>query len=73
MMDVKTLTKSFPLMSFKDPKTKGCLDQNAGILYADRCLKAFQVRCFSQTVVSAAICGVFTGTVCSIVSSIFGG
>ena len=44
MMDLEALVKAYPLMSFKDTKSVGCVDQSAGVLYAERCLQAFQVR-----------------------------
>ena len=44
MYDQKALTKRYPTISFGDPKMQGCVDKSAGILYADRCLKALQVN-----------------------------
>ena len=44
MYDQKALTLRYPTISFGDPKMQGCVDKSAGILYADRCLKALQVN-----------------------------
>lgn len=43
LLDQKKLTENYPLMSFKDLKYVGCLDESAGTLFADKCLQAFQV------------------------------
>ena len=43
-MGVNTLRAGYPMMSFTDETTRGYFDSEAGVLIADACLKAVQVR-----------------------------